>query len=373
MSGGINGPDDASDQSVEDEILNSVQDITGDDFDGDDDNEPVEEDTKNNRKPAADEEEQEELTNEELAAQAAKSSADDTRNRVDRTDLQKRIPSQRRVDYDYDQKTGDVINPKTGEVIFKNGAVEREMFTQLRDTQYKAHQADQKMREYVNYGKKVEQELEAYKRAPSVGESLKLNTEDQVRAFNMMAAYKADPVKAFRKMLTEFQVDGGDLTDIFSDLEKIQTEGLEAKIAKLLEPIIKPKQEEAASATQHQELVAKLNTEVTTFFGNNPEAEPHADLLAHVINRAAENGQRLSLSDAWVNVLKFANARKLDLSGDLRTQLDPPQQQQQREQRRPMPNGRANTSMQRRDERPSHERRSKDIVAEAMREAGFDV
>lgn len=371
----MHGDDDTigGSSSVEDDILDSVEDITGESFDSDADDQANDEEDD----PSAEDDQQEEdPADQEAAPQDAEPRQQSARERIDRSEVAKRIPQQRRVDYDYDGRTGDVINPKTGEVIFKNGTVEREMFTQLRDAQYQHARTEQSMRQMAVEGRRLEQLVEGYKKAPSVADNLGLNTEDQVRAFAMMAEYKKNPVQAFRKMLNDYQVDGGDLTDIFDNLEKIQLEGLEARLGKQINELTAPQREAKQREQAQSELVNRLNTEITTFFSSNPEAEQHVDTLTHIINRAGEEGRQISLNDAWTRLLRFAAHNGLDPRQDMRAQLEARQQPQPeapRVPRRPMPNGRANSAQMQRqsDKTPNYERRNRDIVAEAMREAGF--
>src|SRR3954465_5882189 len=103
MSGGI--IDDPvggnEDTTVEDSILDDVEEQTGESFD-------------------AAEESGDETPDEEDEPAARKPREDHTRERGERREVQSRIPTQRRVDYDYDRQ-GNVINPKDGSVIYPMG------------------------------------------------------------------------------------------------------------------------------------------------------------------------------------------------------------------------------------------------------------
>jgi hypothetical protein len=357
MSGGP-GIDDATGatqpQSTEDDILDTVEDVTGDKFDVEDEDED---------ETDADDDDGEEDT--PPAPQRARQ--DGPREPVSRREVQSRIPTQRRVDYDYDRQ-GNVINPRDGTIIYPMGTPQRELFSQLQNERYNRSRVEGAVREMAQRGQSLEQAVQDMQRAATVGDTLKLSTRDQVLAMEHMAHFRADPVKGLRRMLNLYIQEGGDLTNIFDNLEKIQLEGLEQRLTSQFDKITKPEREAEAERKRVGELTQRINQDVQTFFSANPEAEQHADLLAHIIDSAAQQGRSVSLMEAYINVLKFAQARGLDLSRPLDAQLT------SQPRRGALPRSTSTPRVQPNNSgKPLHDRSTRDLVREAMEEAGFDT
>lgn len=376
MSGGIGEIDSGSDDNAvldtESNILNEVEQITGENFDGSDNaDEPTQENEEENHQ--ADEDKPRRRQD---AREAARSRDDSQYQRVDRREVQSRIPSQRRVDYDYDRNTGDVIDPRTGETIFKNGTVEREMFSQLQDANYNLHRMQSQATEVINRFNQVNQQLEGYKKASQAIQDAGVNIEQQAAAVSWMAQYNKNPVSALRAMLNQAQQDGVDLSDIFDNLPSIQRDGLFAELKARIDSLAKPQEEQQAQEAKQREILERSNKEITTFFNAYPEAMPHAELMGHVIQRATQRGQQMSLHDAYIHLQKFARDNNLDLNGDLREQLESqPRGRDEMPRRRPTPpQGRpGNYRPSRNAGKPDYERSSKDLVREAFEESGIPL
>jgi hypothetical protein len=352
MSGGI--IDDPvggnEDTTVEDSILDDVEEQTGESFD-------------------AAEESSDETPDEEDEPAARKPREDGPRERGERREVQSRIPTQRRVDYDYDRQ-GNVINPKDGSVIYPMGTPQRELFAQLQNERFHRSRVEGSVREMAQRGQSLEQAVEQMRRSATIGDQLGLPPKDQVIALEHMAQFRADPIKGVRRILNLYMQDGGDLSEIFDDLEKIQLQGLEQRLTSQVDKITEPQRQAEAEARRVNELTNRLNNEVASFFKVHPEAEQHADLLAHVINRGAEAGRSVSLNDAYVNILKFAHSHGLDHTRPLQEQLARGQVRQQSA----IPRNTGVPRVQRSNSgKPLHDRSTRDLVREAMEEAGFET
>lgn len=354
--------DDKGTENIEDTILDEVKAVTGDNFNEDDEEDAPEE-------PA----EEEAAVEQPPAPEAARSRKDNPRQRGDSGEVQRWINAKRHVDYNYNEK-GDVVD-KAGNVLFAKGTPARDLFAAVKNEQFERskvlEQGQNLFRAYNEQQQKLGQYEAAFKATADSG----LNMQDQVIAMEHMKAFRANPTQALRKMLTDFQVDGGDLSEIFEDLPKLQLEGLEARLKQLADGVDKPSREKAAEEQRQQELLDNANREVTSFFGENPEAEMHSDTLAHIINSAAQKGQVVSLASAWTRLLRFCNQKGLSIDQPLNAQLsDEPQQQQRRQAppQRPLPGrGRSNGLSPSKSATPAYEKRNRDFVREAMEEAGI--
>lgn len=363
----LDGDDDDIDTSVEDSILNDVEEATGVSFDDDEEiqkpEEPVEDEVEKPKQEAA--------TEQQAPKQGSRSREIDPAKRANREQIQGWLSARRRVDYDYDQG-GNVVD-KEGKVLFAIGTPARELFSALKNEQFERSKITGQAQQLFTEYNQQKQQLDAYSNAFKAGSDLGLRIEDQAQAMQMMAAFKKDPVQGIRKILHDYQVDGGDLSEIFEDLPKLQSEGIEARLKAMADRIEAPEREKAQQATQQQEAMNRVNQEIQTFFGENPLAEVHAPTLAHIVQSATDKGQKVSLSQAWIRLMQFCNERGLRLDAPLEQQLsDAPQQQQQKPVQRAMPGrGRSNGLSPKQSNKPTYDRSNRDFVREAMEEAGI--
>lgn len=361
--------DDVVDTSVEDSILNDVEEATGVSFDDDPEiNEPEEQTDEQPTKPK----QEEQPTEQQAPKQGSRSREIDPAKRASREQVQGWLSARRRVDYDYDQG-GNVVD-KEGKLLFAIGTPARELFSALKNEQFERSkitgQAQQLFQEY----NQQKQQLDAYTNAFKAAQDSGLQIQDQVLAMEHMAAFRKNPVQAMRKMLHDFQVDGGDLSEIFEDLPKLQSEGIEARLKAMADRIEAPERQRTEQEQRQKEVLDNVNKEIQTFFGDNPEAQIHSETLAHIVQSSVDKGQNISLSQAWIRLLRFCNDRGLRTDVPLAQQLsDDPPKQQQRVAPPPMPGrGRGNGLAPKQTGKPVYDRNNRDFVREAMEEAGFD-
>lgn len=359
----LDGDDENGSDDIENQILDQVEEATGVSFD---DDEEIQKPETEEQDPAA-----EEATPAEPApAQATKPQQNNQRDRSVNPEIQRWINARRHTDYDYDAN-GSVVDKKSGKVVFEKGTPAREMFSALKNEQFERSKVLGQAQQLFAQFQEQKQQLDGYTRAFEAASKSGLKLEDQALAMQMMVAYRANPVMGLRKMLHDFQVEGGDLTEIFDDLPKIQLEGLEGRLKQYADRIEAPDKK----AQEQNELINNLNREVQAFFGDNPEAELHADTLAHIINSGAQRGEKVSLSTAWTRLLRFCNANGLRIDASLKDQLpdqNAPAPQPQRRQAPPPSRPRSNGLAPRGNNKPAYDRSNRDTVREAMEEAGFD-
>lgn len=360
MSGGISNEEDGS---IEDTILDEVKALTGDDFNEDDDVSETEEDQP--------EPQEEQPADKPAPAKAARPDKVNQRERGDNTEVQRWINARRHTDYNYD-KDGSVVD-KDGKVIYAIGTPARDLFAAVKNEQFKHSQVLEQGQQLFKAYNEQKQQLDSYTKAFEAAGKSGLKPQDQALAMEHMIAFKANPTQALRKMLTDYQVDGGDLSDIFEDLPKLQLEGVEARLKQLADRADTPQREKAAEEQRVSQMMESLNREVTTFFAENPAAETHSDTLAHIINSAAAKGQKVTLSQAWIRLMQFCNEKGLSINQSLQSQLSEQAPQQRRQAPpKPMPGrGRSNGLAPSKSAVPAHERRNRDFVREAMEEAGI--
>lgn len=255
------------------------------------------------KKPAAKQVQQAEEDDEEdeSADTDGKPSVLDPRDGTQRDEGSRGIPSRRYVDYDYDAK-GNVVNPKTGKVLYEAGSPANTMFRQVRNLQFQHHKATETLQEVAKLGRDFETKYNTLKEAASVGNQLGLTAEDQTYAMRLMGSYKTNPVQTLRALLTDAVSNGTDLNDIFDNVSAIQTDAFK----KMLDERLKPITQAAEQRTEQSQTTQRVQQETQSFFEENPEAQLHIPLIRRVIDQHTENGQQISLDKAYQHVLKFA-------------------------------------------------------------------
>lgn len=264
---------------------------------------------------------------------------------------------------------GDLIDPRTGHVVARAGR-ERRIYEQQRAVERATAPLQQELQ-------RVRGELDAFRQAAQLPTQLGLNPQDTATALQFMSHWRRDPVGAARNMLTELRAAGYDLPELGSQVDA-------GAIRRMVMEAVAPFQQDREAARQQAEQQAAAQREVTQLFADMPWTQVQQSELSSLI----EADSTLSLRDAAYQLQIWAVRNGYDIEQPLRPQheaaLQRAQQAQQQRQspQQHQPNGArapgpisngGDTMVPRRGASVGHERSTRDIVRESMREAGFAV
>jgi hypothetical protein len=186
-----------------------------------------------------------------------------------------------------------------------------------------------------------------------------------------MAHWRRDPVGAARNILTELRAAGYDLPDLGSTVDA-------GALRRMIHEAIAPFQQDREQQRQAAEHQQAVQSEVNQLFADMPWTAANQDELARIITAEPS----LSLRDAAYQLQIWALRNGYDVNQPLGPQhqaaLSRAQAAQQPQRNNvarapgPMTNG-ADTMVPRRGASVGHERSTRDIVRESMREAGLAI
>lgn len=269
---------------------------------------------------------------------------------------------------------GNVIDKTTGGVIAAAGSDRKAFERMLPIINSSAVEAD-----------KFKTAYEGAIKANTIATSLNLTPEEYSIGARIMAQWKSDPKKALDFMIKEAQNNGVDVSDLGvrggggATAQQIQT-ALEEVVKKHLEPfsfITSERQEQQ----QYREALTAADQSINEFYTSYPDAKVHEDSLAKIMSAR----QGTSLETAYLILKNSALEQKLDWTKDLVPQIQalmgkqpqPNSNGQPANTQRTLPNmnGRVGSTaiIPRKAGPMAGTVSSKDIVLEAMRNAGMDV
>lgn len=260
---------------------------------------------------------------------------------------------------------GDLIDPNTGRVIARAGR-ERRVY----ETERAVSKATAPLQTELT---RTRAELDAFRQAASLPTQLGLGPQEVSTAMQFMSHWKRDPVGAAQNMLTELRTAGYDVPGLGGTVDV-------AAIQRMIRQEIAPFQQDRESQRQHAESYTSAQQEVADLYADMPWARMQEQELTSILQ--ADNA--LSLRDAAYQLQIWAIQRGYDINQPLRPQhqsaLQRAQagngngQQQQNVARAPGPvNGGDGTLRPRQGSSVGHDRSTRDIVREAMREAGINA
>jgi hypothetical protein len=272
---------------------------------------------------------------------------------------------------------GNLVDPATGRVVAKAGN-ERALYESARNfhTQMQQHrgQAETLQRELD----KTTAHLTAFREAAQLPTQLGLQPQEVTTAMQFMAHFKANPVEAAKKVLTEVLSLGHNLEDLKGSVDM-------AAIQRMIQTEVAPfKQNLTSQQQQHeqqqqlQQYQAQADRELEELFDTFPWAEQQQVELQRVL----EADERLSLREATLMLQAWAYKNGYDLNQPLTSQHDAAvRQPQQRQQPQRMnaaqvtaPSGSTNGSVVPRvNTAVGHDRSMRDIVSETLREHGINI
>ena len=186
----------------------------------------------------------------------------------------------------------------------------------------------QRLEKAVNIGQDIHRELENYKQRDEQVRQFGLEPHEHLDAVQLAAEAKRDPMGTIKKLLTRAAAGGIDLTQLGMQPGGIDAKSLMDMIRGEIAGHMKPVQDRAAQERAEQERkaeesrqAAELQTEVNTFFRNNPNARPYVQMFQEILKQP--KFQNMSLGEIWARI-----------------QLNLVRAQQNRPQQPSLPNGR---------------------------------
>ena len=278
-----------------------------------------------------------------------------------RTDAQSGQPQQRRLPAN---NNGDLIDPNTGAVVARAGN-ERRFYEAARTAQ-------QNMQRITGEFERVQSELAAFREAASAPRELGLSATEVTNAMQWFAHWKKNPVEAATSVLTELRAMGYDVEGLGGTVDM-------GAIKRMVQEAVSPFHQDRDATLREQEIAQHVDTELNALYTAMPWVQGQQQEMMNLLDA----DPTLTLREAALHLETYALRNGYDLSKPLRAQVLAAQngggQQQQAPQRpnnarMPAPSTTGDVPLtQRRVTSAGHERSNRDIVKEAMREAGLNI
>lgn len=266
-------------------------------------------------------------------------------------------------------RQGNLVDPTTGALIARAGN-ERRFYEEAQGALRKLNHAERQIDALTT-------QVNTYKEASTLGNTLQLDSNDQIMAMQLMSNYKKDPIGTLKYMLTEAQAAGHNLGSILGGTAQGAFDP--SVIARMLDERLKPLTDRQEQERRVAEAGEQGASEAEQFFTNFPDAKLHEAAIVQLMMK----DETLTPREAYLSMKDWARERGLDWSRPLHSQFDQQgnviRTQQGNGQTRPMVNhgaptgGNAPQHLQPRRPEVFNSDDSKDIVRAAMREAGYNL
>lgn len=264
---------------------------------------------------------------------------------------------------------GDLVDPSTGNVLAKAGN-ERRFYEAARNAQGQVNNLRSEL-------ERTTIALETFREAAVLPQQLNLQPQEVTAAMHFMAHWKQNPVEAAQKVLTELRAMGYEVDGIGSQVDT-------KAINQIVRDAIAPFQNDRDAARLEQEAFAQVDRELNQLFTSFPWAEGQQD----EINKLLQTDTTLTLREAALVLQGYAYQHGYDLNKPLTPQLLAAKTNGNAQQPAPQAAqpARANNArmsapstasdgnvIPKRTTPLGHDRSNRDIVRDAMREAGINV
>ncbi|HEY6019731.1 MAG TPA: hypothetical protein VIY48_07465 [Candidatus Paceibacterota bacterium] len=217
------------------------------------------------------------------------------------------------------------------------GQITQQANTRINDFQQRLNQA-------VDIGMRLSERVKALVEQGTVASKAGLSEPEHQQAIQLAVQAKTDPVGALKVLLTRAHAAGIDLTSLGLQPGGFDTKSLMDMVRQEIANGVKPVQQRMQQETdrerqvrEQQESQERVNTELRTFLGQNPEARNWLPAFKEIYARPEL--QHMSLGEVWSRLQLNLLRRGIDPANPPR-----PQQQQRspNPQQRRMPSGRGN-------------------------------
>jgi hypothetical protein len=256
---------------------------------------------------------------------------------------------------------GDLIDPNNGNVIARAGN-ERRYYEAARNAQTEV------MRVRTELDRTTAQ-LEAFREAAVLPQQLGLQPAEVSTAMQFMAHWKKNPVEAATKVLTELRAMGYEVDGLGASVDM-------GALKKMVNDAVAPFQQDREAAAREAEVAQTVDRELNNLYRAFPWAQGQQQELMNLLDA----DKTLTLREAALMLQSYALQHGYDLNQSLAEQALAQQNGNKQPQRpsnarvpAPSPTGDAPIVPRRPGTATGHERRNRDIVLEAMREAGLNI
>ena len=208
---------------------------------------------------------------------------------------------------------GNVVDAATGAIIATAGG---------------HRTAFEKMLPYIesvrSEAEKYKVALEAANTANSTAASLGLSPDQYLLGAKIMKAWNANPKEAIKYLLTEAQANDIDVSDIVAGGAGLSPTMLKQLIKEELSTVIKPFSrfvERDDEEQQRRESHQRAEQGVNQLLAEYPDAELHGVHIAGIMRHHLEQGQDISMREAYLILQNHALKNGLDFTKDLTPQV----------------------------------------------------
>lgn len=261
-------------------------------------------------------------------------------------------------------KQGDLIDPATGQVLARAGT-ERRFYEAARTARVRLDTV-------TNENEVLRTQLNAFREAAVLPQQLNLAPNEVSNAMQFMAHWKRDPVAAAKNVLTELRAMGHNLDDLGGQVDM-------AALRTMVQDAVAPFRQDRDMQLRQREVAQTVNEEVNAVFAESPWATNQQSELQTLL----EADSTLSLREAVTRLEIYALRNGYDLDKPLRQQVldaqngrrtSAPTSTRINNAQIAAPSAAANlNTTPRRATAANADRSSRDIVREAMAEAGINI
>lgn len=208
--------------------------------------------------------------------------------------------------------SGDIVDPRTGNVIAKHGTERRlweksnRLSAQLAD--YDARYKD--LDKYVNSERTLAAEIKKNNFTP----------QEVQEYMNFAVAYKQNPLAALKEMVAHVASMGHNISEILgSDVG----DAVDIKaINRLIEAKLAPLTDGYKATSEREQVEREYNTWLNNFIGEHEHSDVHLQEIDRVIGAYKDRGRNITAKDAYYHLRETAARMGLDFSRPLGPQIE---------------------------------------------------
>lgn len=224
---------------------------------------------------------------------------EDGERRPEQREDQRRVthtpkPLPKRSEVKADQK-GNLLNAK-GEIVAKAGAEARlyqgrqKAIKDLSTANETVADVTGRLEKAIGIGRGLHQQVQAFKAQEEKLKTFGFSSEDQIAAMQLFSEIRKDTAGTLKKLLTRAAARGITI-DSAASPGGVDAKGMADAIKEILTAELKPLRDQQQQQTERERLIAERNqqvasiqTEISTFFRRNPDAEQYLPVFKKVMS-----------------------------------------------------------------------------------------
>jgi len=214
----------------------------------------------------------------------------------------------------------------------------------------------------------VRAELEGLRTAAQLPTQLGLTPNEAIMGMQMIAHFKRDPVGAAKEVLAQVLAAGINIEELTGS---INAQAIRAMLDQTIRPLTEEQQRKKEEEEFNRAVYEQVQREREEVLARFPWAAVQDEEVADIMEAYQEAGHEISYREAVLELQAYALQNNLDLSKPLRPQVLARLNQQRRSNARGPVRTNAPTTMEPRRSALPADASTRDIVREAMREAGL--